>query len=95
MANASARPTFAKRKVAPLRHGRQASRLVRRRASFDAARVVAGSAAAPAAYLTVLGQIELVLTFAASIFLFHERPNRTEVTGILLVIAGILILLLH
>jgi drug/metabolite transporter (DMT)-like permease len=48
-----------------------------------------------AAYVRALGQIELVFTFAASIFLFHERPNRTEVTGILLVIAGILILLLH
>jgi drug/metabolite transporter (DMT)-like permease len=48
-----------------------------------------------AAYVRALGQIELVFTFVASIFLFHERPNRTEVTGILLVIAGILILLLH
>jgi len=48
-----------------------------------------------AAYVRALGQIELVFTFAASILLFHERPNRTEVIGILLVIAGILILLLH
>ena len=48
-----------------------------------------------AAYVRALGQIELVFTFAASIFLFHERPNRIEVIGILLVIAGILILLLH
>ena len=48
-----------------------------------------------AAYVRALGQIELVFTFAASVFLFHERPNRTEMTGILLVIGGILILLLH
>jgi drug/metabolite transporter (DMT)-like permease len=48
-----------------------------------------------AAYVRALGQIELVFTFTAAVFFFHERPNRTEVTGILLVIAGILILLLH
>ena len=48
-----------------------------------------------AAYVRALGQIELVFTFAASILLFHEWPNRTEVIGILLVIAGILLLLLH
>ena len=48
-----------------------------------------------AAYVRALGQIELVFTFAASIFMFHEWPNRTEVTGIALVIAGILLLLLH
>jgi drug/metabolite transporter (DMT)-like permease len=48
-----------------------------------------------AAYVRALGQIELVFTFAAAIFFFHERPNRTEVIGILLVIGGILLLLLH
>jgi drug/metabolite transporter (DMT)-like permease len=48
-----------------------------------------------AAYVRALGQIELLFTFAASIFLFHERPNRLEVTGIVLVVAGILLLLLH
>ena len=48
-----------------------------------------------AAYVRALGQIELVFTFAASIFLFREWPNRAEVIGILLVIAGILLLLLH
>jgi drug/metabolite transporter (DMT)-like permease len=48
-----------------------------------------------AAYVRALGQIELVFTFAAAVFFFRERPNRTEVSGILLVIAGILILLLH
>jgi drug/metabolite transporter (DMT)-like permease len=48
-----------------------------------------------AAYVRALGQIELVFTFTASILLFHEWPNRTEVIGILLVIAGLLLLLLH
>jgi drug/metabolite transporter (DMT)-like permease len=48
-----------------------------------------------AAYVRALGQIELVFTFAASVLMFHEWPNRAEITGILLVIAGILLLLLH
>jgi drug/metabolite transporter (DMT)-like permease len=48
-----------------------------------------------AAYVRALGQVELLFTFAASIFLFHERPNRLEVTGIALVVAGILLLLLQ
>ena len=48
-----------------------------------------------AAYVRALGQIELVFTFAASILLFREWPNRAEVIGILLVIAGILLVLLH
>jgi drug/metabolite transporter (DMT)-like permease len=48
-----------------------------------------------AAYVRALGQIELVFTFAAAVFFFHERPNRTEVIGIVLVIGGILLLLLH
>jgi drug/metabolite transporter (DMT)-like permease len=48
-----------------------------------------------AAYVRALGQIELVFTFAAAVFFFRERPNRTEVVGVLLVIGGILLLLLH
>jgi drug/metabolite transporter (DMT)-like permease len=48
-----------------------------------------------AAYVRALGQIELVFTLAAGIFLFHEWPNHAEVIGILLVIAGILLLLLQ
>ena len=47
-----------------------------------------------AAHVRALGQIELLFTFAASVFLFHERPNRIEVAGIALVVGGILILLL-
>ncbi len=46
------------------------------------------------AYVRALGQIELVFTFLASFFLFHERVNRTEVAGCLLIVAGILLLLL-
>jgi drug/metabolite transporter (DMT)-like permease len=47
-----------------------------------------------AAYVRALGQIELLFTFAAGHFFFRERSNGLELTGIGLVIAGILILLL-
>ena len=47
-----------------------------------------------AAYVRALGQIELVFTFAVSVFIFHERTSRVEVLGIGLVVAGILILIL-
>ncbi len=45
------------------------------------------------AYVRALGQIELVFTFMASVFLFHEKINRLEVLGCLLIVAGILGLL--
>ena len=47
-----------------------------------------------AAYVRVVGQVELFFTFAASILFFHERPGALEVGGILLVAAGIVLLLL-
>ncbi len=47
-----------------------------------------------AAFVRALGQIELVFTFIASVFFFREKTNRVEVTGIMLVVAGIVILLL-
>ena len=47
-----------------------------------------------AAYVRALGQIELVFTFAASVFFFREKTNRIEVVGIALVVAGILVLIL-
>ncbi|MDX3926577.1 MAG: DMT family transporter [Shinella sp.] len=47
------------------------------------------------AYVRALGQIELVFTFMASFFLFHERVNRMEVLGCLLIVGGILGLLFH
>ena len=47
-----------------------------------------------AAYVRALGQIELVFTFIASVVIFRERSNRTEIIGILLIVSGILLLLL-
>jgi len=47
-----------------------------------------------AALVRALGQIELVFTFAASVFVFRERTSRVEVLGIGLVVAGIFILIL-
>ena len=47
-----------------------------------------------AAYVRALGQIELVFTFAASYLVFHERANRAEVSGIVLIVVGIVVLLL-
>ena len=46
-----------------------------------------------AAYVRALGQIELVFTFIASVVFFRERTNPTELTGILLIVGGILLLL--
>jgi drug/metabolite transporter (DMT)-like permease len=45
------------------------------------------------AYVRAVGQIELIFTFIASVFFFRERTSRTEVIGILLVAAGILLLI--
>ncbi len=47
-----------------------------------------------AAHVRALGQIELVFTFAASVFFFRERTNWVEVLGIFLVGGGILTLVL-
>ncbi len=47
-----------------------------------------------AAYVRALGQIELLFTFAASIFFFHEKTNRIQLVGVMLVMAGILTLML-
>lgn len=46
------------------------------------------------AYVRALGQIELVFTFAASIFFFHERITKMEALGCLLIVSGILLLLM-
>jgi drug/metabolite transporter (DMT)-like permease len=46
------------------------------------------------AYVRALGQIELVFTFAASVFVFREQINRQEIAGCLLIVGGILLLLL-
>ena len=47
-----------------------------------------------AAYVRALGQVELVFTFIASYFFFRERSTAPEIAGILLIVAGIVILLL-
>ena len=47
-----------------------------------------------AAYVRALGQIELVFTFIAAQVVFRERSTRLELGGIVLIVAGILILLL-
>lgn len=47
-----------------------------------------------AAYVRALGQIELVFTFLASVFVFGESVRRTEVIGILLIVAAIVMILL-
>ncbi len=46
-----------------------------------------------AAYVRALGQIELVFTFAASYVIFKERSSGREITGIMLIVIGILVLL--
>lgn len=47
-----------------------------------------------AAYVKALGQIELVFTFLASWLVFKERSSGREITGIVLVVASILVLVL-
>ena len=47
-----------------------------------------------AAYVRAVGQVELVFTFIASYFFFRERSTALEIAGILLIVAGIVILLL-
>jgi drug/metabolite transporter (DMT)-like permease len=46
-----------------------------------------------AALVRAVGQIELVFTFIASAMFFHEKSTKLEIAGILLVIAGILLIL--
>lgn len=45
------------------------------------------------AYVRTLGMIELVFTFIAAHFFFRERTTRTELAGIALLIAGIIMVL--
>jgi len=47
-----------------------------------------------AAHVRAVGQVELVFTFIASYFFFRERSTLLEIAGILLIVAGIVILLL-
>ncbi|MFY0690735.1 MAG: DMT family transporter [Paracoccaceae bacterium] len=47
-----------------------------------------------AAYVKALGQIELVFTFWASIFVFREKSHWREIAGVALIVASILFLVL-
>ncbi len=47
-----------------------------------------------AAYVRALGQIELIFTFIAGVFLFRERLTRWEVLGALLIVGSIFLILL-
>lgn len=47
-----------------------------------------------AAMVKALAQIEMIFTFASSVYFFREKINRTEVTGCALIVAGILVLVL-
>ena len=47
-----------------------------------------------ATYVRALGQIELVFTFVATLVFFREKVSRTEVAGIALITAAIILVLL-
>ncbi len=47
-----------------------------------------------ASYVRALGQVELLFTFIASIFIFREKINPIQVLGIVIIMAGILTLVL-
>jgi len=47
------------------------------------------------AHVRVVGQVELVFTFFASIFFFRERIVRAEVAGTVLIVIGVAVLLLY
>jgi drug/metabolite transporter (DMT)-like permease len=47
-----------------------------------------------AAHVRALGQIELVFTFIATTFFFHEKVDAREAIGIVMVVGGIILLVL-
>lgn len=47
-----------------------------------------------AAYVSALGQVELLFTFMASIFVFRERTRPSELLGIALIVGAIVLILL-
>ena len=47
-----------------------------------------------AAYVKVLAQVEIIFTFASSVFIFRETINRLEILGTLLIVAGVVVLVL-
>ena len=48
-----------------------------------------------ATYVRALGQIELIFTFALTIFLFREKVSQAEIIGTVLIIGSIILLLLR
>ena len=48
-----------------------------------------------AAYVRALGQVELLFTFAASVFVFREKVQRSEVLGMVMIVVAILLILLE
>jgi drug/metabolite transporter (DMT)-like permease len=68
---------------------------------FVGATIVVGSAGwftaftlERAAYVKTLGQIEFILTLAISTFYFKERPNKLELSGMAVLVSGVVLLLL-
>lgn len=47
-----------------------------------------------AAYVKVLAQVEIIFTYASSIFVFRETVNRLEIVGTALIIGGVVVLVL-
>lgn len=47
-----------------------------------------------AAYVKVLAQVEIIFTFASSVFIFRESINRLEILGTTLIVAGVIALVL-
>ncbi len=47
-----------------------------------------------AAYVKVLAQVEIIFTFASSVFIFRESINRLEILGTILIVAGVVALVL-
>jgi len=45
------------------------------------------------AVVKALAQVEMLFTFASSVFFFKEWINRLEVAGCVLIVAGVLLLL--
>lgn len=48
-----------------------------------------------ASYVKTLGQVEFLFTLAIAVFYFHEKPTRSELAGMILIVSGGIALLLH
>ena len=44
-----------------------------------------------AAYVRMLGMSEMIFTFLMSYLVFREKPSRTEIIGVVVLLAGILL----